>query len=165
MPTSNFPRLKFTDITEVEVLDHSASFFATGASPITAEGSASAQTSAVSVIGVKQLDIFINLTTNPGNKLYVKVRFSGKEAPDVTVPTDWGYVQIDNIDGATGISTVQEYMVEIDLANVNGTASAAARRYLVRIDQISGMWASAIVWVFGGNAQGTVEFQRQGGGM
>ena len=117
------------------------------------------------MLGVKQLDIFVDITTNPGTTLYLKVRFSGKEAPDVTVPTDWGMVQVDNVAGATGISSVQEYMVEIDLSSVNGTALAAARRYLVRIDQVSGLWASAIVWLSGGNGQGKVYFQRQGGSM
>ncbi len=167
MPVSNFPRLRFTDVYEVEVLDRSAGFYVSAAptDPTDAEQQAIAQTDLVSVLGVKQLDIHIELSNNPGGKLYVKVRFSGKEDPDTANVTDWGYIQVDNIDGATGISAVQEYMVEIDLANVNGTPSASSRRYLVRIDQVSGLWASAIVWADSGNTLGKVYFQRQGGSM
>ncbi len=169
MPISNFPRLRFTDVYEVEVLDRSAGFYVSAAptDPTDAEQQAIAQTSAVSVLGVKQLDIHIELSNNPGGKLYVKVRFSGKEDPDITNVTDWGYIQVDNIDGATGISTVQEYMIEIDLATVNGVTPPGSpnRRYLVRVDQVSGLWASAIVWADGGNTLGKVYFQRQGGSM
>jgi len=168
MPISNFPRLRFTDITEEEVLDRTgAAVFLASASPLVAEATPAAQTSAVSILGVKQLDIFIDITTNPNSLLYVKVRFSGKESPDVAVPTDWGMVQVDNVAGATGISTAQEYMVEIDLNSVNGVVpvAGAPRRYLVRIDQVSGLWASALVWVGSGNGQGKVYFQRQGGSM
>ena len=164
MPVSNFPRLRFTDITEAEVLDASANFFQ-AADPVTAEDDPAARTSMVSMTGVKQLDIFLDVTTNPGGKLYVKVRFSGKEEPLLADKTHWAYIQVDNTAGATGISAVKEYMVEIDLADVNGTADTSPRRYLVRIDQISGAWASAVVWSDTLGVKGKVYFQRQGGGM
>lgn len=170
MPISNFPRLRFTDVKEAEVLDRSAAdFFVSAAptNPVAAEGDPSALTPKVAMTGVKQLDIFVDVTVHPGGtpKLYVKVRFSGKESPSVATPGDWGYIQVDDIDAATGISSVREYMVEIDLAKVNATSSAAARRYLVRIDQISGAWASAVVWSDTAGVRGKVYFQRQGGGM
>tara|TARA_R100000951_G_scaffold115077_2_gene121990 strand:- start:24 stop:521 length:498 start_codon:yes stop_codon:yes gene_type:complete len=165
MPISNFPRLRFTDTQEAEVLDKSGGF-ANHADPVGAEGDVNTHTSMVSMTGVKQLDMFIDISTNPGGaKLYAKVRFSGKETPDVATLRDWGYIQVDNVDTASGISSVKEYMVELDLANVNSTASAAPRRYLVRIDQISGSWASAVVWADVGGVEGKVYFQRQGGGM
>ena len=166
MPISNFPRLRFTDIYEAEVLDRSTAGFFVAADPVTAEGDSNTHTSMVSMHGVKQLDMFIDVTSNPGSaKLFVKVRFSGKEEPSTATLRDWGYIQVDNVDTATGISSAREYLVEIDLTKVNNTASAAARRYLVRIDQISGAWASAIVWSDTADVNGKVYFQRQGGGM
>lgn len=77
----------------------------------------------------------------------------------------WGYIQVDNLNANHGISEVKDYMVEIDLAKVNNTINSDERRYLVRIDQISGAWASAIVWTDTANVTGKVYFQRQGGGM
>ena len=164
MPVSNFPRLRFTDVKEAEVLDASGGFFQ-AADPVAAEGDPAAWTSMVSMTGVKQLDIFLDVETNPGGKLYVKVRFSGKEEPSLATLRDWAYIQVDNTAGATGISAVKEYMVEIDLDDVNGTADTNPRRYLVRIDQISGAWASAVVWSDAAGVEGKVYFQRQGGGM
>jgi len=168
MPISNFPRLRFTDIYEVEVLDRVTAGFFVAADPVTAEASTNTHTSMVSMHGVKQLDIFIDVTNNPGagsEKLFVKVRFSGKEEPSTSTLSDWGYIQVDNISANHGISEVKEYLVEIDLTKVNNTNSSDPRRYLVRIDQISGAWASAIVWSDTANVNGKVYFQRQGGGM
>lgn len=166
MPISNFPRLRFTDVTEEEVLDRSGGFFV-AANALLAEVAPTAQTSKVSVLGVKQLDIVLDITNIPNpSKLYVKVRFSGKESPTISTLLDWGYLQIDNIDTATGVSSVQEYMIEIDLNRVNTqTGHTADRRYLLRIEQVSGLWASAIVWASVGNVTGKVYFQRQGGSM
>ena len=174
MPISNFPRLRYSDVEEIAVLGTAASpvaidALATGglADVVTAEGTAACQTSSLNIQGCKQLDIFVDITTNPGGaaKLFVKVRFSGKESPDTAVVSDWGYIQIDDIDAATGVSTVMEYLVEINLVAVNGAASTAARRYCLRIQQISGRHVSAIVWTDTALMQGTVYFQRQGGGM
>jgi hypothetical protein len=165
MPVSNFPRLRFTDIQEAEVLDKSGGFVNVG-NPKAAEIDPNTHTSMVSMTGVKQLDIAIDISSiGTGGKLYVKVRFSGKETPSVATLRDWGFIQVDNVDTATGISSVREYMIEIDLTKINATADTAARRYLVRIDQISGAWASAIVWSDTAGVQGKVYFQRQGGGM
>ena len=140
---------------------------ATAADPLAAEALAAAQTSALLIRGVTKIDYIIDVTSNtaPATFLYVKFRFSDKESPDVTVPADWGYVMTDNIDAATGISTVQEYMVKIDLQNVNGTANpgfAAGRRYVTRIEQISGIYASAIVYADAGNVIGSVTAVRHG---
>jgi len=135
----------------------------------TAEIAAGAQTDSTDITGCKQLDIFVDVVTNPGStatKLYIKVRFSGSETPLTATNADWGYIQIDNIAAASGISSVQDYMIEVDLLNVNGVASAVVpRRYISRIQQISGRYASAIVWTDAGTATGTVYFMRQGGGM
>ena len=171
MSNSEFPRLRYSDVYEQQVLDASLvpfSAFAVPAGIPTAEVTAACQTSSVNIQGCKQLDIFVDVATNPGNastKLYIKVRFSGKQFPDPAVNTDWGYIQIDNIDAATGISSVQDYVIEIDLLNANGAASGAPRRYVSRIQQISGRHASAVVWVDAGTATGTVSFMRQGGSM
>ena len=179
MPISNFPRLRYSDVEEIAVLGTAASPVAIAAlasggvaDVVTAEGTASCQTSSLNIQGCKQLDIFIDITTNPAaaSKLFVKVRFSGKESPDTAVVRDWGYIQIDDIDAATGVSTVMEYLVEIDLDAVNGVAgpAGAERRYCLRIQQISGRHASAIVWtdVVGvAGVEGVVYFMRQGGGM
>ena len=132
------------------------------ANPVLAEADANAQTSAVLVRGVEKLDVFIDVTAQTtATELYIKFRFSDKDAPSPGTVTDWGYVLIDNIDTATGISSVQEYMLKIDLDNVNGTANSnQARRYCTRIEQISGIWASAIVWSNGANTTGSVTFVR-----
>ena len=165
MANSDFPRLRYSDVIETEARALGA-FFVTAAGAPTAEADPLAHTSSVNIQGCKQLDIFVNVATNPGStstKLYIKVRFSGKQTPATGTNADWGYVQVDKLDTATGISSVQDYMIEIDLVNVNGTASA--RRYISRIQQISGRHASAVVWVNAGTATGTVYFQRQGGSM
>ncbi len=169
MSTSEFPRLRFSDVTSEVVLP--SSFIPTLgggglADAVTAETTPGCQTSGVNIQGCKQLDIFINVTVAAAAaKLFLKIRFSGKEVPDVTAPTDWGFVQIDNIDGTTGLSSVREYVIEVDIANVNGIANVAPRNYCFRIEQISGRHASAILWSDSANVQAEVSFQRQGGGM
>ena len=167
MSNSDFPRLRYSDVEEILVLDHSGGGFSTAATPQLAETDTDAQTSMLSVQGCKQVDVFIYIT-NPAaaTKLFVKVRFSGLKAPAVANFLNWGYVQIDNIDATTGISTVQEYMIEIDLVNTNGLPNPLqVRRYLSRIQQVSGRFVSAIVWTDVAGAEGTVSFLRQGGSM
>lgn len=167
MANSDFPRLRYSDVTETEA--RALGVFTVAASAVAAEPDTDCHTTSVNIQGCKQLDIFVDVATNPApksTKLYIKVRFSGKQTPVTGTNADWGYIQVDNIDAATGISTVQDYMIEIDLLNVNGTASTALpRRYISRIVQISGRHASAVVWVDAGAATGTVYFQRQGGSM
>ena len=168
MSNSDFPRLRYSDVIETEARAL-APFFMTAAGAPTAEADPLAHTSSVNIQGCKQLDIFVDVATNPGNtstKLYIKVRFSGKQSPATGTNADWGYIQTDNVDAATGISSVQDYMIEIDLLNVNGVGSLTLpRRYISRIQQISGRHASAVVWVDAGVASGTVYFMRQGGSM
>tara|TARA_R100001163_G_scaffold64883_2_gene60276 strand:- start:1026 stop:1529 length:504 start_codon:yes stop_codon:yes gene_type:complete len=167
MSNSDFPRLRYSDVVETEA--RALSQFKVAANAPAAEIDTDCHTTSVNIQGCKQLDIFVDVATNPGSsstKLYIKVRFSGKQAPSTGTNADWGYVQVDKLDTATGISSVQDYMIEIDLVNVNGTASAVVpRRYISRIQQISGRHASAVVWVDAGTATGTVYFQRQGGSM
>ena len=167
MSNSDFPRLRYSDVVETEV--RASGVFKVAANAPAAEVDTDCHTTAVNIQGCKQLDIFVDVAQNPGNtttKLYIKVRFSGKQEPATGTNADWGYIQIDNIAAASGISSVQDYMIEIDLLNVNGVASAVfPRRYISRIQQISGRHASAIVWVDAGTAVGTVYFQRQGGSM
>jgi len=167
MSNSDFPRLRYSDVVEAEA--RASGQFKVAANAPAAEIDLDCHTTAVNIQGCKQLDIFIDVVTNPGNsstKLYIKVRFSGKQAPSTGTNADWGYIQVDKLDTATGISSVQDYMIEIDLLNVNGTgATTFPRRYLSRIQQISGRHASAVVWVDAGTATGAVYFQRQGGSM
>lgn len=167
MANSDFPRLRYSDV--IETTARTAGVFKVAANAPAAEVDPDCHTTAVNIQGCTQLDIFVDIVQNPASsstKLYIKIRFSGKKDPSTSTNGDWGYIQIDNIDGTTGISTVQDYLIEIDLLNVNGTPSAAfPRRYISRIQQISGRHASAVIWVDGGTATGTVYFQRQGGSM
>lgn len=171
MSNSDFPRMRYSDVTEFVVLDQSAGAFpnlAGGglADAVTAETTVGCQTASTNIQGCKQLDIFVDATNVPAaSKLYLKIRFSGKQSPDPTVPTDWGFVQIDDIATTTGLSAVKEYVIEADLVTVNGVANVAPRRYCFRIEQISGRFASAIIWADTAGVQGTVYFQRQGGSM
>ena len=169
MSASDFPRLRFSDVAATVALP--SSFLPTLggaglADAVTAETTPTCQTGAVNIQGCKQLDIFVDVTTSAAaSKIFLKVRFSGKEQPLVTSPTDWGFIQIDNIDPATGMSSVREYVIEIDIASVNGIANVAPRYYCFRIQQISGRHASAIVWTNGANVEAEILFQRQGGSM
>ena len=167
MSNSDFPRLRYSDVVETEA--RALGQFKVAANAPAAEIDTDTHTTAVNIQGCKQLDIFVDVATNPGSsstKLYIKVRFSGKQTPSTGTNADWGYVQVDKLDAATGISSVQDYMIEIDLLNVNGTgATTFPRRYISRIQQISGRHASAVVWVDAGTATGTVYFMRQGGSM
>ena len=167
MSNSDFPRLRYSDVVETEA--RALGQFKVAANAPAAEIDTDTHTTAVNIQGCKQLDIFVDVATNPGNnstKLYIKVRFSGKQTPSTGTNADWGYIQVDKLDTATGISSVQDYMIEIDLLNVNGTgATTFPRRYISRIQQISGRHASAVVWVDAGTATGTVYFMRQGGSM
>jgi len=169
MSNSDFPRLRYSDVTETEARALGA--FKVSASVVNAETDSDCHTTSVNIQGCKQLDVFVDVSQSAGTtaKLYIKVRFSGKQAPATGTNADWGYIQVDNIDAATGISTVQDYLIEIDLLNVNGVSRGAAplapRRYVSRISQISGRHASAVVWIDGGALEGTVYFQRQGGSM
>ena len=167
MANSDFPRLRYSDVIETEA--RALGVFKVAANAPAAEIDTDCHTTSVNIQGCKQLDIFVDVATNPGStstKLYIKIRFSGKQTPATGTNADWGYVQVDKLDTATGISSVQDYMIEIDLVNVNGTASAVVpRRYISRIQQISGRHTSAVVWVNAGTATGTVYFMRQGGSM
>jgi len=169
MANSDFPRLRYSDVIETEARALGA--FKVAASAVVAEPDTDCHTASVNIQGCKQLDVFVDVAANNGatSKLYIKVRFSGKQAPATGTNADWGYIQADNIDAATGISTVQDYLIEIDLLNVNGVsrggAPLAPRRYVSRIPQISGRHASAVVWIDAGILQGTVYFMRQGGSM
>lgn len=167
MSNSDFPRLRYSDVEEILVLGEAD--FLLAANSLVAEADPTARTSSVNVQGCSQLDICVDVTLpRLATTLYIKVRFSGKSDPDTSVLRDWGYVQTDNIDSATGISSVQEYMIEIDLTKVNGVALVAPRRYVSRIQRISGRYASAVVWVDApgsSTAFGSVYFLRQGGSM
>lgn len=153
---------QFSDNEAVEVLP-SASLAAL-ADPIAAEISQPAQTAAVVVRGVEQLSVIVDVTAVDAAavNLFIKFRFSDMASPDVTIPTDWACIMVDDIAAATGISSVQDYMVKIDLHTVNGTANAnQPRRYVTRIQRISGIYASALVWITaGGTATGSVTFVR-----
>jgi hypothetical protein len=151
----------YSDTLEKPVL----SAIVVAADPLVAENTAGCQTLAVNIKGVKQLGMLVFVEDrNLATKLFVKVRFSGKAAPSIANVVDWGMVCVDNIDGATGISTVQEYMIEVDLLNVNGVANAATSRTLIlRIEQISGLHASAIVWCDADMGPAEVFFVQLGG--
>lgn len=129
---------------------------------ITAETTAGCQTGSLVVRGVKKLDVFVDVTTNASaSNLYIKFRFSDKESPDTAQPLDWGFVMVDNVDATTGISSVQEYIVKIPLDTVNGaTNTNQPRRFATRITEISGIFASAIIWADGGNTAASVTFVR-----
>ena len=144
MPYPNESRTLYSDTQQKLVLTNVAQ----AAGPLAAEANAACQTASCSLTGVKQLGIVANITNrNAATLLNIKVRFSGKPNPDVTVVTDWGFIMVDNIDTSTGISTVQEYVIQIDLANVNGVANpTTARQYVCRVEQISALNASAIVF-------------------
>jgi len=169
MAISDFPRMRYSDVSASVVLPSSFLPTLSGAGladAVTAETTAGCQTSSVIIQGCKQLDIFVNVTVAAAaSKLFLKVRFSGKEQPLVATAADWGFIQVDNIDATTGLSPVREYVIEIDLVNVNGIANPAARNYCFRVEQISGRYASAIVWVDTANVQAEVSFERQGGSM
>ena len=160
MSYPNEARMLYSDTLEKLVLTN----IAQSAGPLTAEADAACQTLGCDIRGVKQLGIMINVTDKgAATALFVKVRFSGLAAPSPATLTDWGFVCVDNIDSSTGISTVQEYAMQVDLANVNGVANpATARRICLRVEQISGLHASAIVWADSA-VTGTVTFVQLGG--
>jgi len=129
---------------------------------ITAETTAGCQTASLTVLGVRQLDVFVDVTANAGAaNLYIKFRFSDKQTADVTLPLEWGFVMVDSIDAATGISSVQEYLVKVPLDTVNGTANTdLPRRYVTRVNEISGIFASAIIWADGAGTVASVAVVR-----
>jgi len=127
------------------------------ASVTVAEASANNRTEMVPLYGAREIDAFIDFSTvdAASTEFYMRFRFSGKSAPDITVIGDWGYIKIDNIDGATGISTVQDYEIQF---------APTQRRHLLRICQTSGTWVSAVLWVnAGATTTCAVSFVRQGG--
>ena len=153
---------QFSDNDAVEVMASGA--LAAVADPVTAETTPAAQTGAVVIRGVEQLSVVVDVTAvnAAAANLFIKFRFSDKDSPSVATPTDWGCIMVDKLDTATGISSVQDYMVKIDLHTVNGTANAnQPRRYVTRIQRASGIHASALVWVTnGGAATASVTFIR-----
>jgi hypothetical protein len=156
----NEARMLYSDTLEKLVLTN----IVQSADPLTAEVDAACQTLGCDIRGVKQLGVMVNVTDKgAATVLFVKVRFSGLANPSSSTLTDWGFICVDNIDGGTGFSPVQEYVIQVDLANVNGVPNAAtARRLCLRIEQISGLHASAIVWADSAVA-GTVTFVQLGG--
>ena len=165
MPVSNFPRRRFSDIENVSVLE---GFLGVAADALTAEQSG-LYTDEFNIIGVRQLDILISvLDPQAATKISVKMAFTGYKAP---LAEQWAFVMTDNIDAATGISTVQEYVAEIDLTTVNGVATVAGdfpRTYLLRINNISGRKGKLLVWTDAPNVSlqsPGVAIMRQGGSM
>ena len=169
MSNSDFPRLRYSDVVEVPVLPlGTIPHLAAGglADAVTAETTAGCKTSSLNTQGCTQLDIFVDVTAVPAaSKLFLKVRFSGKQSPSVDLVSDWGFVNIDNIDTATGASSLQEYVAVVDLVNVNGVGNVQPRRYSLRIERISGRHVSAVVWSDTAGVTAEVSFQRQGGSM
>ena len=154
---------QFSDNDAVEVMASGA--LPAIADPVSAEAALSgAQTAAVVVRGVEQLSVVVDVTAvnAAAANLFIKFRFSDMDSPSVATATDWGCVMVDDVAAATGISSVQDYMVKIDLHTVNGTANAnQPRRYVTRIQRISGVHASALVWITaGGAATASVTFVR-----
>ena len=142
---------QFSDNDAIEVMASGA--LAAVADPVTAESTSAAQTAAVVIRGVEQLSVVVDVTVvnAAAANLFIKFRFSDKDSPSVSTPTDWGCVMVDKVDTATGISSVQDYMVKIDLHSVNGTPNAdQPRRYVTRIQRVSGIHASALVWITSG---------------
>lgn len=165
MPVSNFPRRRFSDIEKVSVLE---GFLGVAADALTAERS-NLYTNEFDIVGVRQLDIFISvLDPQAATKISVKMAFTGYKAP---LAEQWAFVMTDNVDTATGISTVQEYVAEIDLTTVNGVATVAGdfpRTYLLRINNISGRKGKLLVWADAPNVSlqfPGVSIMRQGGAM
>ena len=133
--------------------------FLVAANYTVAEVSTLARTDALPLYEARQIDCFVDFSAlDPlTTEFHLKFRFSGKTAPDITVVDDWGYVKIDNIDPATGFSTVQDYEIIFP-------PGPTPRRHVLRITQISGTWVSAVVWANAGIATtGSVTFVRQGG--
>lgn len=64
MPISNFPRLKFTDIYETEVLDRTAGFYV-ATDPVDAEDEPTTLTSMVSMHGVNSWTSSLISATTP----------------------------------------------------------------------------------------------------
>ena len=122
-----------------------------------AEAVAANRTEALPLYGARQIDAFIDFSVVDlqSTEFFIRFRFSGKEAPAIVTTNDWAYVKIDNIDTATGISTVQDYEIKF---------TPTARQHVVRVTQISGTWVSAVLWVNGGlTTSCSVSFVRQGG--
>lgn len=166
MPVSNFPRRRFSDIEQVSVLD---GFLGVAADALTAERN-NLYTDDFDIVGVRQLDILITvIDPQAATKLSVKMAFTGYKEP--LLEEYWAFVMTDNVDTATGISTVQEYVAEIDLTTVNGVATVAGdfpRTYLLRINNISGRKGKLLVWADAPNVSlqfPGVSIMRQGGAM
>jgi len=122
-----------------------------------AEANLNNWTDAVPLYGAREIDAFIEFTNvdAASTEFYLRFRFSGKLAPSIGIVNDWGYVKIDNIDGATGISEVQDYEIKF---------APTARTHVLRICQTSGTWVSCVLWVNAGQTTTcSVSFVRQGG--
>lgn len=145
----------FQDKTEIVV--RADAVLPLAADATVAEASAANRTNAVPLYDAREIDCFIDFSVvdAASTEFYLRFRFSGKAAPDITVVDDWGYVKIDNIDATTGISSVQDYEIKF---------TPTQRRHLLRICQISGTWVSAVLWVnAGATTSCAVSFVRQGG--
>ena len=88
MANSDFPRLRYSDVIETEALGTALvpATFKVAANAPAAEIDPDCHTTSVNIQGCKQLDIFVDVATNPAGpptatKLYIKVRFSGKLSP------------------------------------------------------------------------------------
>jgi len=145
----------FQDKTEIVV--RSDGVLPLAADVTVAEINAANQTATVPLYGAREIDAFINFSAVDGasTEFFLRFRFSGKLAPAIAVVDDWGYVKIDNIDAATGISTVQDYEIKL---------TPTARTHVLRICQTSGTWVSCVLWVNAGvTTSCSVSFVRQGG--
>ena len=112
MPYPIVPRMLYSDSLEKPVL----TAIAIAADPLTAETTPACQTLAVNIQGVKQLGILVAIEDrNNAQKLFIKVRFSGKASPSIATFPDWVMVCVANTDGTPGIITVQDYMLDVDL--------------------------------------------------
>lgn len=147
-------KLVTSDPLEFLILDRTAADFANAANLAAAQALAAAQTALFSTSGWTRFVVTVDITiVAASTALNIAARSSGKAVPLVTVPADWSYFAIDNIDEATGISTTPSYQITVP--------TPAVGRY-TRSFLVWGSQASAVVWVNGAGTRGNVYAQRFG---
>ena len=142
------------DPLEFLILDRTAADFANAANLAAAQALAAAQTALFSTSGWTRFTVTTEITIiGASTALNIAARSSGKAVPLVTVPTDWSYYAVDDIDYATGISTTPSYQITVP--------TPAVGRY-TRDLLVWGSNASAVIWVNGAGTRGNVYAQRFG---
>lgn len=97
-------------------LDHSASEFSAAVGFPAAEADPAARIALVDCLNIKYVDVIVDITdlgTGPITQLIVVARCSSIADPDIADPSNWQYINTENLNTVTGESDLTPYIARV----------------------------------------------------